>query len=81
MKTNGDWANVTVAAWSWDQSKILLKYEDGQEKWVDAEKIKDFIHIIKKDDVVGKRVVACITLPSMTSRHAGMEYKGFCLER
>ena len=48
---------------------------------VDTEKIKEYFHIITKDNIVGKEIAAYITLPTMGSRHAGMEYDGFCIER
>ena len=71
-KTNGHWANVRVLAYNSDKSKILLEYEDSTEKWIDTEKIKS---------VMPNKVMAYITLPTMGSRHFGMEYDGFCLER
>ena len=74
MKTEGHWASVMVVSWNLDKSKILLRHEDGKEEWVEIERIKNAFHLPQK-------AMAYITLPTMSSRHFGMEYDGFCLER
>ena len=74
MKTAGSWTTVMVVSWNLDKSKLLLRYEDGKEEWVEVERIKNVIQL-------PQQAMAYITLPSMESRHFGMAHNGFCLER
>jgi len=72
MKTKGHWVDVEVLAFNRDRSKILLKYGNGKEEWINAERIKKVVH---------QKVMAYITLPSIESRHFGMSCSGLCLEK
>jgi len=73
MGTKGRWVIAEVVLWNHNQSEVLLRYPDGKEEWVNIQRIKK---------AYSPTAMAYITLPSFSSRHAGMEIKGnFCLER
>ena len=54
------------------KDRIKLYNEDtGEEIWVDKNKLR----------IIPKKVLAYITLPGYSSRHAGKNYEGICIER
>lgn len=75
----GQWIRGTVMAVTKDE--ILFKHSGGKVERIKKKKITEVQELLAKDNIVGKKVLAYITLPGMSSRHMGMDYGGFCLER
>ena len=66
----GCWFRAEVLEVTEDRIKLRNR-DTGEEVWTDKKKLK----------VIPKRIMAYINLPSLSSRHAGQNYKGFCIER
>lgn len=71
----GKWIKAEVIKFNRDKSKILLKFESKEPEWYEI----TGPNTVKK--ALPDKMAVYIQLPSMSSRHFGMNHKGFCIER